>query len=312
MAVYFAMLKPGDTVLAMSLAHGGHLTHGHDVNFSGRLFHFVPYGVRRTDERIDYDEVAALAREHKPKLVVVGASAYSRTLDFARFREIADSVGAMLMVDMAHIAGLVAGGAHPSPVPYSDFVTTTTHKTLRGPRSGMVLCRQKYAADLDRQVFPGLQGGPLMHTIAAKAVCFHEAMRPEFSAYAAQVVKNAGTLAAAMARAGFRLVSGGTDNHLMLVDVMSGGLTGKEAADALEATGIVVNKNSIPFDTKSAFVTSGVRLGTPSVTTRGMKEPEMETIAGLIAETLKRKNQPGAAEEIRSKVRSLVARFPVP
>ena len=286
MAVYFAMLDPGDTIMAMSLADGGHLTHGNPVNFSGQLYNFVSYGVTKETEQLDYDAMMKLAEENKPKLIVAGASAYSRILDFEKFRAIADSVGAMLMVDMAHIAGLVAGGVHPNPVPYADFVTTTTHKTLRGPRSGMVLCREQYAAAIDKTVFPGLQGGPQMHTIASKAVCFHEAAKPAFKEYTEQVVKNAQVMASTLQGEGFRLVSGGTDNHLMLVDVLASGVTGKAAAIALDNAGIVVNKNAIPFDTKSPFVTSGIRIGTPSITTRGMKEAETETISKMMAAVL--------------------------
>jgi glycine hydroxymethyltransferase len=311
MAVYFAMLQPGDTIMAMSLAHGGHLTHGHAVNFSGRLFNIVSYGVRPDTEMIDYDEVEKMAREHKPRLMVVGASAYPRFLDFARFRAIADSIGAYLMVDMAHIAGLVAGGCHPSPVPYSDFVTTTTHKTLRGPRGGMILCRKAYAAEIDKQVFPGLQGGPLMHVVAAKAVCFLEALQPSFTQYAQQIVRNARVLADYLAGEGCRMVSGGTDNHLMLVDVSSMGLTGKDASLALEKAGIIVNKNSIPFDKKSPFVTSGVRIGTPSVTTRGMKEPEMRQVGAHIMDALRHAGDEEALAGVRGKVAALCAAFPV-
>jgi glycine hydroxymethyltransferase len=311
MAVYFAVLNPGDTIMAMSLDHGGHLTHGHSVNFSGRLFKIVAYGVDPATERIDYDTLRKTALESKPKLIVAGASAYSRTLDFPRLREIADEVGAMLMVDMAHIAGLVAAGEHPSPVPYSDFVTTTTHKTLRGPRAGMILCREKFAKDVDRQVFPGLQGGPLMHVIAAKAVCLHEAMQPAFKDYARQVVKNAQRVAGVIQGAGFRLVSGGTDNHLMLVDVGASGLTGKDAAAALDAAGIIVNKNAIPFDKKSPFVTSGIRIGTPTVTSRGMKEAEMTVIANLIVDVLKNVGNSDLMRKTRLKVEELTGRFPI-
>lgn len=312
MAVYFAVLKPGDTVVAMSLAHGGHLTHGHAVNFSGRFFNFVPYGVEKESEVINYDEVEKLVKTHKPSLIVVGASAYPRFLDFKRFREIADSCGALLMVDMAHLAGLIAGGAHPDPVPYADFVTTTTHKTLRGPRSGMILCRQKFAAEIDKQVFPGLQGGPLMHTIAAKAVCFHECLQPSFREYAHQIVRNARTLADALKGAGLRLVSGGTDNHLMLVDVTSLGLTGKDAALALDKAGIIVNKNAIPFDQKSPFVTSGIRVGTPAATTRGMKEPEMLQIAAMMVDVLRNAANEPVAAKTKEKVAELATRFPAP
>jgi len=312
MAVYFSMLAPGDTILAMSLAHGGHLTHGSPVNFSGRLFKIVPYGVNEKTERIDYDEVAKLAKEHKPKLIVAGASAYPRTLDFPRLREIADGVGARLMVDMAHIAGLVAGGCHPSPVPYAEYVTSTTHKTLRGPRSGMVLCREAFGAEIDKQVFPGLQGGPLMHVIAAKAVCFHEALRPEFKAYAAQTVQNARLLAEDLQAEGLRLVSGGTDNHLMLVDLTPMKITGKDAAAALDKAGVIVNKNAIPFDKASPFVTSGIRIGAPAVTTRGMKEPEMKIIAAVIMDVLRHLGDDEVVKKNRQKVKELAAAFPVP
>jgi glycine hydroxymethyltransferase len=305
MAVYFSVLHPGDTILAMSLDQGGHLTHGSPVNFSGKLFHIVPYQVAPQTELLDYDAIEAKALECKPKLIVAGASAYPRVLDFPRFRKIADRVGAMLMVDMAHIAGLVAGGAHPSPVPYAEFVTSTTHKTLRGPRSGLVLCQAKFAAALDKTVFPGLQGGPLEHTTAAKAVCFHEAMQPAFKAYAAQIVANARALAAELATQGFRLVSGGTENHLMLVNVAASGLTGKDACAALDHAGIICNKNAIPFDTKSPFVTSGIRIGTAAVTTRGMREPEMRQIAAWIAQVLA---QP-ADTELQGRVRAEVAEF---
>jgi len=273
MAVYFTLLKPGDTVLGMNLAHGGHLTHGHPLNFSGKLYTIVPYGVRKDDERIDYDELDRLADEHRPRMIMVGASAYPRVIDFARIRAAADRVGAPMVTDMAHIAGLVAGGVHPSPVPHSDFVTTTTHKTLRGPRAGMVLCREQYAKDLDRTVFPGVQGGPLMHVIAAKAVCFKEASEPAFAGYQRQIVANAARLAGALTASGFRLVSGGTDNHLMLVDVFSKGITGKVAEAALGKAGITVNKNAIPFDQNPPMVASGIRVGTPAITTRGMREP---------------------------------------
>ncbi len=311
MAVYFAVLNPGDTILAMSLAHGGHLTHGHKVNFSGRLFNIVGYGVSEKTEEIDYDKVESLARKHKPKLIVAGASAYSRILDFKRFRKAADSVGAYLMVDMAHIAGLVAGGCHPSPVPLAEFVTTTTHKTLRGPRSGMILCRKEFAEEIDRQVFPGLQGGPLMHVIAAKAVCFLEALKPEFRAYTAQVVRNASVLARELKTRGFKLVSDGTDNHLILVDLSLAGITGKDAAAALDRAGLIVNKNPIPFDTRSSFVTSGIRIGTAAATTRGMKEPQMELIAGMMTEVLRDCGDQTAGKNIRTKVEELAARFPV-
>src|SRR5476651_822464 len=286
MAVYVAMLKPGDTILGMNLAHGGHLTHGHPLNFSGKYFNIVPYGVRKDDERIDYDELARLAREHRPKMIVVGASAYSRVIEFARIREVANEIGALMMTDMAHIAGLVAAGVHPSPVPHSDFVTTTTHKTLRGPRAGMVLCKEEFAKDLDKAVFPGLQGGPLMHIIAAKAVCFKEAAEPAFKEYQQQIAANARKLAAVLSAAGYRLVSGGTDNHLMLVDVFSKGITGKVAEAALGKAGMTVNKNAIPFDQNPPMVASGIRVGTPAVTTRGMREAEMEIIGELFTRAL--------------------------
>ena len=286
MSVYFTLLKPGDTVLGMNLAHGGHLTHGHPLNFSGKLYNIVPYGVRKDDERIDYDEFERLAHEHKPKMIMVGASAYPRVFDFERLGKVARDVAAPMVTDMAHFAGLVAARIHPSPIPHSDFVTTTTHKTLRGPRGGMVLCRSQYAKDLDRSLFPGVQGGPLMHIIAAKAVCFKEAMEPAFVDYQAQIVANARRLAAGLQSAGFRLVSGGTDNHLMLVDVFSKGLTGKVAEAALGKAGITVNKNAIPFDQNPPMVASGIRIGTPAITSRGMREPEMDLIADFIATVL--------------------------
>jgi glycine hydroxymethyltransferase len=311
MAVYFTLLKPGDTVLGMNLAHGGHLTHGHPLNFSGKLYTIVPYGVRKEDERIDYDELDRLADEHKPKMIMVGASAYPRIIDFARIRKAADRIGAPVVTDMAHIAGLVAAGVHPSPVPHSDFVTTTTHKTLRGPRAGMVLCREQYAKDLDRTVFPGIQGGPLMHIIAAKAVCLKEAAEPAFAEYQRQIARNAQTLARALSSAGFRLVSGGTDTHLMLVDVFSRGITGKVAEAALGKAGITVNKNAIPFDQNPPMVASGIRIGTPAVTTRGMKEPEMEIVAGLIARALATPDDEGALGMIRAEVEVLCRKFPL-
>jgi glycine hydroxymethyltransferase len=312
MAVYFAMLNPGDTILAMSLAEGGHLTHGHKMNFSGRFFNVVPYGVDRETETIQYDTLQELAEEHKPKMIVAGASAYSRIIDFKRLRQIADTVGAYLMVDMAHIAGLVAAGCHPNPVPYAEFVTTTTHKTLRGPRGGMVLCQERFAADINKQVFPGIQGGPLMHVIAAKAVCFYEALQPAFKDYQQQVVKNAQAIAAALQDLKLRIVSGGTDNHLMLVDLTSIDVSGKDAATALDKACITVNKNAIPFDTRSPFVTSGIRIGTPAITTRGMKEAEMEQIAGFIHRLLTNIDDDKVIAEIREKVLELTARFPVP
>ena len=312
MGVYFAVLEPGDTMLAMSLDHGGHLTHGHKVNFSGRFFHVVQYGVSPETERIDYDAMEALAAEHRPKLICAGASAYSRIIDFERLRTIADSAGAMLMVDMAHIAGLVAAGCHPNPVPYCDFVTTTTHKTLRGPRGGLILCRERYAADIDRTIFPGIQGGPFMHVIAAKAVCLLEAMQPAFKTYQEQVVRNAAALAAAMEAQGFRIVSGGTDNHLMLVDLNPVNVTGKDAAAALDKARITVNKNAIPFDKRSPFVTSGIRLGTPAVTTRGMEEPEMAEIAAFIRTVLDDPKNADTIAAVREQVIALTRRFPVP
>ncbi|HEV3141967.1 MAG TPA: serine hydroxymethyltransferase [Vicinamibacterales bacterium] len=311
MAVYFTLLKPGDTVLGMNLAHGGHLTHGHPLNFSGKLYTIVPYGVRKEDERIDYDELDRLADEHKPKMIMVGASAYPRVIDFARIRRAADRVGAPLVTDMAHIAGLVAAGVHPSPVPHSDFVTTTTHKTLRGPRAGMVLCREQYARDLDRTVFPGIQGGPLVHIIAGKAVCLKEAAEPAFAKYQRQIAANAKALASALTNAGFRLVSGGTDNHLMLVDVFSKGITGKVAEAALGKAGITVNKNAIPFDQNPPMVASGVRVGTPAVTTRGMREAEMAAVGDLIARALKTPEDDRALGMVRAEVEALCRRFPL-
>ena len=311
MAVYLTLLKPGDVVLGMYLAHGGHLTHGHPLNFSGKLYTIVPYGVRKDDEHLDYEEFERLAEEHKPKLIIAGASAYPRVFDFARMGEVARRVGAPLMVDMAHIAGLVAGGQHPSPVPHADFVTTTTHKTLRGPRGGMVMCRQHYAKDLDRTVFPGVQGGPLMHIIAAKAVCFREAAMPEFAVYQKQLVANAKRLASAMIAAGFRIVSGGTDNHIVLVDVFSKGITGKVAEAALGQAGITVNKNAIPFDQNPPMVASGVRLGTPAVTTRGMGEAEMEAIAGFITRALATPEDARALTMVKAEVEQLCRKFPL-
>jgi glycine hydroxymethyltransferase len=312
MAVYFSILEPGDKILAMSLAHGGHLTHGHKVNFSGRFFNVIQYGVDKQTERIDYDEVERLADEHKPKLICCGASAYSRIIDFKRLRKIADGVGAYLMADIAHIAGLVAGGCHPNPVPYCEFVTTTTHKTLRGPRGGLVLCQERFAADVDRQVFPGTQGGPLMHTIAAKAVSFHEALQPSFKEYTEQVVRNAQALASALEQAGLRIVSGGTDNHLMLVDLTPLDMSGKDAAEALDLASITVNKNAIPFDTKSPFVTSGIRLGTPAITTRGMQEDDMKQVAAFIQRGLDKLDDKKALQKLREDVIAFTAPFPVP
>ena len=311
MAAYFALLKPGDTVLGMNLAHGGHLTHGHPLNFSGKLYTIVPYGVRREDERIDHDELAGLARQHKPKMIMVGASAYPRTIDFARIREVATEVGAVMVTDMAHIAGLVAAGIHPSPVPHSEVVTTTTHKTLRGPRGGLMLSRTAYAKALDKALFPGVQGGPLMHIIAAKAVCLKEAAEPSFADYQRQIVANAQRLASTLATSGFRLVSGGTDTHLMLVDVFSRGLTGKVAEAALGKAGITVNKNAIPFDQNPPFVASGIRLGTPAVTTRGMREPEMELIGELISRVLAAPEADHVLNMVRAEVETLCREFPL-
>jgi glycine hydroxymethyltransferase len=311
MSVYLTLLQPGDTVLGMNLAHGGHLTHGHPLNFSGKLYAIVPYGVRQDDERIDYDELSRLADVHKPKLIMVGASAYPRIIEFARIAEVARRVGAPMVVDMAHIAGLVAGGLHPSPVPHADFVTSTTHKTLRGPRAGMVLCRQRYAKDLDRTVFPGVQGGPLMHIIAAKAVCLKEAAMPAFAEYQKQIVANAQRLASNLASAGFRLVSGGTDNHLMLVNVFSKGVTGKAAEAALDKAGITVNKNAIPFDQNPPMVASGIRLGTPAVTTRGMGAGEMDLIAGYISRVLAAPDDERVLSMVKNEVRQLCKKFPL-
>jgi glycine hydroxymethyltransferase len=311
MAVYFALLKPGDTVLGMNLAHGGHLTHGHPLNFSGQLYKIVPYGVREDDERIDYEELERLAGEHQPKMIMVGASAYPRVIDFERIGKVGKVIGAPVVTDMAHIAGLVAAGVHPSPVPHSDFVTTTTHKTLRGPRGGLVLCRAQYAKDLDRSLFPGVQGGPLMHIIAAKAVCLKEAMEPAFVDYQRQIVANARRLAAGLSAAGFRLVSGGTDNHLMLVDVFSRGLTGKAAEAALGKAGITVNKNAIPFDKNPPMVASGIRLGTPAITSRGMREPEMDVVAELITRALATPEDDAALNAVKAEVEALCRKFPL-
>ncbi len=312
MAVYFAFLKPGDRMLTMDLSHGGHLTHGNKANFSGKFFEIVHYGVCKEDERIDYDQLARMAREHKPKMITVGASAYPRIIDFKRMGEIAREVGAYLLADIAHIAGLVAAGVHPSPMAHADFVTTTTHKTLRGPRGGLILCKEKYAKEIDSQVFPGIQGGPLMHVIAAKAVCFHEAAQPDFKTYQQQIVTNAAALADGMKRNGFRLISGGTDNHLMLVDVGAKGLTGKECQLALDEAGITTNKNTIPFETRSPFQASGIRLGTPACTTRGMNETEMAAIADMISEVLMDIKNLDAIAKVRQRVRELTARFPLP
>jgi glycine hydroxymethyltransferase len=311
MAVYFTLLKPGDTVLGMNLAHGGHLTHGHPLNFSGRLYTIVPYGVRQDDERIDYDELERLAHEHRPKMIMVGASAYPRVIDFERIGRIGKAAGAPVVTDMAHIAGLVAAKVHPTPIPHSDFVTTTTHKTLRGPRGGLVLCRSEYAKDLDRSLFPGIQGGPLMHIIAAKAVCLKEAMEPGFVEYQRQIVANAQRLAAGLSSAGFRLVSGGTDNHLMLVDVFSRGLTGKVAEAALGKAGITVNKNAIPFDKNPPMVASGIRIGTPAVTSRGMRETEMDAIAAFIARVLASADDDAVIGAVRTEVEALCRKFPL-
>lgn len=312
MAAYFALIQPGDVAMGMNLQQGGHLTHGREVNFSGRLYRFVHYGVDRESERIDYDEMARLAREHRPKIIVTGATAYPRTIDFARAREIADEVGAYLMADMAHISGLVAVGLHPSPVPYAHIVTSTTHKTLRGPRSGFILCKSDIAQQVDKTVFPGVQGGPHMHIIAAKAVCFGEALRPEFRHYQEQIVANAKTLAEELQRHGFRLVSGGTDNHLMLVDVGVKGISGREAERVCEKVAITVNRNTIPYDERPPLQGSGIRLGTPALTTRGMGPDEMRRIAGFIARAIESRDDEGALEAIRREVVEIAAAFPVP
>ena len=311
MSVYFAMLKPGDTIMGMDLSHGGHLTHGHPLSYSGRDFKVVAYHVRKDDELIDYDEMQKLAEAEKPRMIICGASAYSRVIDFKRIREIADGAGSLMMADIAHIAGLVVTGNHPSPVPYSDFVTTTTHKTLRGPRAGLVLCKEQYAKDLDRSVFPGVQGGPLVHIVAAKAVAFQEALSPEFKEYQTQIVRNAKALAQAVAETGFRIVSGGTDNHLFMTDVFSKGITGKDGQNFLEAANITVNKNTIPFDTQKPMVASGLRIGTPAVTTRGLREPEMKTMASLIARVLDSKGDPAVTAQVRIGVKELCDRFPI-
>ncbi len=310
-AAYFAVLQPGDRLLAMDLAQGGHLTHGSPVNFSGRLFHVIPYGVDPRTERIDYDQVARLAREHRPRLIVAGATAYPRTYDFGRLREIADEVGAYLMVDMAHFAGLVAGGVHPNPVPYADIVTSTTHKTLRGPRGGFILCRAELSREVDRAVFPFSQGGPLMHVIAAKAVCFHEAAQPAFRMYAAQVVRNAQVLAEELLRRGYHVTTGGTDTHLLLVDLRNRGLTGKAAEEALGRAHIIVNKNLVPFDPQKPTVTSGIRVGTPAVTTRGMREEEMRLIATWIHAVLSAPDDPKTIDRVRAEVHELCRAFPI-
>jgi len=311
MAVYLTVLKPGDTVLGMNLSHGGHLTHGHPLNFSGKYYRIVPYGVRKDSEVIDYDELARLAREHKPKLIIVGASAYPRTIEFDRISKAAKESGALIMVDIAHIAGLVAAGIHPSPVPHAEFVTSTTHKTLRGPRSGLVMCREQFARDLNRAVFPEMQGGPLVHVIAAKAVCFKEAATEEFGKYMRQVVRNAKTLASRIASRNFRIVSGGTDTHLMLVDVFSKGINGQQAEQALEKGGITVNKNTIPFDQNPPLTPSGIRIGTPALTTRGMKEPEMEAIGDWIADVLDHIGDETVQKRVRREVETLCERFPL-
>lgn len=312
MGVYFSCLQPGDTILGMNLAHGGHLTHGMPLNFSGKLYKIVPYGVRQDNGLIDYDEVAKLAREHKPKMVLAGASAYSRIIDFARFAEIAKEVGAIFMVDMAHIAGLVAGDQHPSPIPWADFVTTTTHKTLRGPRSGLAMCKKAWAEKLNKAVFPGMQGGPLMHVIAAKAIIFGEALKPEFKVYASQIVANARTVAHEIISRGHRIISGGTDNHMMLVDVNHKGLSGKIAETALDASGITINRNGIPYDTRPPLDPSGIRIGTPALTTRGMKEPEMKKVANWICDVLANPSDKAVQEKVRGEVRELCKSFPAP
>jgi glycine hydroxymethyltransferase len=310
-AAYAAVLQPGDTIMGLNLAHGGHLTHGHQLNFSGKTYHVVPYSVRRDDERIDYDEVERLAHEHKPKMIITGASAYPRVIDFARFRQIADAVGAVFLVDMAHISGLVAAGLHPNPCQWADIVTSTTHKTLRGPRAGIILAKEKYAKDIDKVVFPGIQGGPLVHVMAAKAVCFLEAMQPEFAEYQKQVVANARALAQSLVDAGFRIVSGGTDTHLMLLDVFSKGVRGKEAEQSLDRARITVNKNAIPFDTNPPLNPSGIRLGSPAVTTRGFQEAEMREVGGLIADVLHRIADEATLASVRQRVEALTARFPL-
>lgn len=311
-AVYFSALSVGDRILTMDLAHGGHLTHGHKANFSGKLYDIVHYGVSREKGTIDYDALARLAEECRPKMITAGASAYPRIIDFKRMREIADAVGALLFVDMAHIAGLVAGGAHPSPVPYADFVTSTTHKSLRGPRSGVILCKAQYAKSIDAQVFPGVQGGPLMHVIAAKAICFHEALQPDFRAYAAQVVANAKALAARLSMLGYTIVSGGTENHVLLVDLRPAGINGKEAQETLDLAGITVNKNAIPFDTEPIMKTGGIRIGTPAMTTRGMQEEEMMEIADLIHAALQQSGNPQELERLKGRVHAFTSRFPLP
>jgi len=311
MAVYFAACSPGDTVLGMNLSHGGHLSHGSPANFSGKFYKIVPYGVNRDTETIDYDELAQIARENKPKMIVVGASAYPRTIDFNKFRAVADEVGAVIMADIAHIAGLVAVGLHPSPIPVCEYVTTTTHKTLRGPRGGLIMCKEPYLKILNSRVFPGMQGGPLMHIIAAKAVALQEALQPEFREYQQQIVKNAKAMADELKNSGFRLVSGGTDNHLMLVDLTPKGVTGKDAQEALDRAAITVNKNGIPFDTKGPMITSGIRIGTPALTTRGMKENEMRLIASLIADVINHINDEQKIQAVAEEVKKLCSRFPL-
>ena len=310
MAVYMSILKPGDTVMGMNLSHGGHLTHGSPVNFSGQLYNVVFYGVRKDDQRIDMDQVMDLAKAHRPRLIVIGASAYPRVIDFNAFRSVADETGAMLMVDIAHIAGLVVAGLHPSPVPVAEFVTTTTHKTLRGPRGGMIMCKEEHAKALDREIFPGIQGGPLMHVIAAKAVALKEALEPSFKEYQKQIIRNAKVLAEELMAKGYDLVSGGTDNHLMLVDLTRKEITGKEAEEALVKAGITVNKNTIPFETRSPFITSGIRIGVPAATTKGMKEPEMSLIAGLIDRAIGARSDEARLSSIKDEVRELCSRFP--
>jgi glycine hydroxymethyltransferase len=310
-AAYAAVLQPGDSIMGLNLAHGGHLTHGHQLNFSGKTYKVIPYSVRKEDERIDYDEVQRLAEEHKPRMIITGASAYPRIIDFARFRQIADSVNALFLVDMAHISGLVAAGLHPNPCQYADIVTTTTHKTLRGPRAGLILAREKFAKDIDKTVFPGVQGGPLVHVVAAKAVCFLEAMQPEFVEYQKQVVANARAMAASLMGEGFRVVSGGTDTHLLLLDVFSKGLRGKDAEQALDRARITVNKNAIPFDTNPPMNPSGIRLGSPAVTTRGFREAEMREVGALIAEVLNHIGDEPAIAAVRQRVGALAARFPL-
>jgi glycine hydroxymethyltransferase len=311
MAVYFAAVQPGDTILGMNLSHGGHLTHGSPANFSGKLYKIISYGVSKDTETIDFDELEKLAREHKPKMIVVGASAYPRTLDFNKFRKIADEVGAVIMADIAHVAGLVATGLHPSPVPVCEYVTSTTHKTLRGPRGGLIMCKEAYAKTLNSRVFPGMQGGPLMHVIAAKAVAFREALLPEFKEYQSQILKNAQAMADELKNQGFRLVSGGTDNHLMLVDLTAKGVSGKDAQEALDLAAITVNKNGIPFDTQGPQITSGIRIGTPAVTTRGMKEKEMRLIASYIADVINDINNDSNIKAVAEKVKALCAQFPL-